>query len=525
MTVETNTQREDYTGTGAVDTYPFNFKIFAETDLVVVERDTDDVETTLVLNTDYTVDGVGLDAGGNVVLTSNLTLNHVLTILRRRPVTQSSLFRNQTTFYPSAHEEAFDHGIMVDQQQQEEIDRSLKLPDSVSADDFDPTLPAEIVDAASAGRAIVVNDDNDGLIMGPDVGDIAAAAANAAAAAASAAAALVSENNAETAETNAEAAQAAAESAAAAIIFNEVVFLDDSDSPITLTNASRGKMYVIDCAGGNVTLNLPSIATLTFPWNVGIKKLDAANTLTINRNGTDTIDDGATSYALTVDESGVLLVPEDSVSPDNWTSVPFGVGNTPADNSITTAKLVNLAVTTAKIDDGAVTTAKLDDEAVTIAKIAAAFFPSGYLHLDTGAGFGSTNTAIRRFANARVNTSDAFTYADSAGNGGSITIDEDGIYVGFFVDCKGSGGSGQKNYGFSVNTSGATTSIASLTYAAGKRCIAVAGEAANEPGSPAVFFGPLVATDVVRAHCDRGNAPSSENSNTILFFAQVMRLP
>lgn len=42
-----------------------------------------------------------------------------------------------------------------------------------------------------------------------------------------------------------------------------------------------------------------------------------------------------------------------------------------ADNSVTTAKIVNLAVTTAKIDDLAVTTGKINDLAVTTGKIAA----------------------------------------------------------------------------------------------------------------------------------------------------------
>ncbi|WP_282460093.1 hypothetical protein, partial [Mycoplasmopsis arginini] len=96
--------------------------------------------------------------------------------------------------YPETHEDTFDKLVMLDQQQQDEIDRSVKLPETVSGSDFDTTLPSDILD--SADKVPVMNATGDGFAAvsaWPTVGAISTAAASAAAAAASAAAALVSE--------------------------------------------------------------------------------------------------------------------------------------------------------------------------------------------------------------------------------------------------------------------------------------------------------------------------------------------
>lgn len=154
--------RNDYVGNGATDTYPYTFRIFSNTDILATVRDTDNVETTLVLTTDYTVDGVGEVGGGDVVLVNSgqdwldadgdLLSGYALTIRRVLPLTQESDIRNQGDFYPETHEDQFDFCVAIDQQQQDEIDRSVKLPETVSADDFDPTLPVP-----SASKLLAMN--------------------------------------------------------------------------------------------------------------------------------------------------------------------------------------------------------------------------------------------------------------------------------------------------------------------------------------------------------------------------------
>lgn len=156
MTISSTTSRNDYTGNGAVNTYAYGFKIFANTDLKVTVRDTADAELpTLTLTTDYTVTDVGEDGGGNIVLVDSsqswltggfLTTNYDITIRRVRPLTQDTDIRNQGDFFPEVHEDQFDREVMIAQQQQDEIDRSLKV------DETDPalglTIPAVSVRAS-----------------------------------------------------------------------------------------------------------------------------------------------------------------------------------------------------------------------------------------------------------------------------------------------------------------------------------------------------------------------------------------
>jgi len=133
MTLATINTRMDYVGNGATSVYPYTFKIFAATDLLVTKRDTDDVETTLVLNTDYTVSGAGDTAGGSITLTAgNLTTDYALTVRRVRPLTQETDIRDQGDFYPEIHEDVFDDHKMVAQQQQNDLDRAVKLPETVT---------------------------------------------------------------------------------------------------------------------------------------------------------------------------------------------------------------------------------------------------------------------------------------------------------------------------------------------------------------------------------------------------------
>jgi hypothetical protein len=143
MTVASSSNRVDYTGNGSTTVFSFNFRILAATDLVVTKADTDGVETELVLNTDYTVSGVGSYSGGSITLASALTDGYALTIVRQVPITQETDLRNQGSFFAETHEDVFDRLTMVAQQLQEQIDRSAKLP--VTRTEDADALVADIV--------------------------------------------------------------------------------------------------------------------------------------------------------------------------------------------------------------------------------------------------------------------------------------------------------------------------------------------------------------------------------------------
>lgn len=189
MTISSLTNRIEYLGNGAVSNYSFPFKIFADADLLVTQLDLTGVETTLVLNTNYTVTGAGVSSGGSITLLGGaLVSGYGLVIRRKLSIIQATDIRNQGPFFPETHENQFDKLVMIDQAQQNEIDRSMKLPESVFSSDFDPTLPTDIAD--SPGAMVIVNSAGDGLEMGPTAGDIAAAQANGAIATAAAAQAV-----------------------------------------------------------------------------------------------------------------------------------------------------------------------------------------------------------------------------------------------------------------------------------------------------------------------------------------------
>jgi hypothetical protein len=229
MSISSEVSRNNYTGNGSVNEYDYTFKILDDDHLIVTVRNTSDVEATLTKATDYTVVGVGVSGGGSITLVSsgqawltggNLTTGYVISIRRVIPVTQTTDIRNQGDFYPEAHEDAFDKLAMQNQQQQDELDRTPKMAESVDPADFDNTFPAGIVGAANV--VPMTNATGDGWAGAnewPSGAEISGASAAATAAGVSAAAALVSENAALVSENAAAASEAAAlasENAAAA---------------------------------------------------------------------------------------------------------------------------------------------------------------------------------------------------------------------------------------------------------------------------------------------------------------------
>lgn len=135
--------RNDYIGTGLVDTYTYGFKIFAASDLQVTIRDADDVETELSYPSGFDVTGVGASVGGTIVLSDGaLDDGFTLTIRRVVELTQETDLRNSQGFFPEVLESQFDRQTMISQQQQDAIDRAAVLPVTVDLTAVSPVLPA-----------------------------------------------------------------------------------------------------------------------------------------------------------------------------------------------------------------------------------------------------------------------------------------------------------------------------------------------------------------------------------------------
>lgn len=122
--------------------------------------------------------------------------------------------------------------------------------------------------------------------------------------------------------------------------------------------------------------------------------------------------------------------------------------------------------------------------------------PRSMVRMDTGNGHGSTNTRIRRFTNITSQQGSAITVTQSATDGDSFTINEDGVYSIGYSDMRSAG---DAIMGISLNSSQLTTSIASIAVA--DRLHLVFSVGANNYGhcSATVI---LSKGDVIRAHTD-----------------------
>ncbi|HGG2126781.1 TPA: glycosyl hydrolase family 28-related protein [Escherichia coli] len=113
MTVSTEVDHNEYTGNGVTTSFPYTFRIFKKTDLVVQVSDLNGSVTELVMDTGYTVTGAGTYSGGSVVLPSPLAAGWRITIERVLDVVQETDLRNQGKFFPEVHEDAFDYLTML----------------------------------------------------------------------------------------------------------------------------------------------------------------------------------------------------------------------------------------------------------------------------------------------------------------------------------------------------------------------------------------------------------------------------
>jgi len=172
MTISSETRKTSvFEGDSTVKTYTFAFKIFEKSNVVVtVVRTSTEVETVLVLDSDYEVtinpdqnanpggevnfkstadiDGTGSGSATN----GTLPTGYNMVISSQVPYLQNVDLTNQGGFYPRVITDAFDKLTIQTQQLKEEVDRSAKLP-ITNPEDAD-SLVADIVRIADSANNI-----------------------------------------------------------------------------------------------------------------------------------------------------------------------------------------------------------------------------------------------------------------------------------------------------------------------------------------------------------------------------------
>ena len=132
MTVSTEVDHNDYIGNGVTTSFPYTFRVFNKSDLVVTVVDLDENLTVLTPDTDYTVTGAGGYTGGNVTLMTALATGWKISISRDLPLTQETDLRNQGKFFAEVHELAFDKLTMLVQQIRSMYTSALRKPSTVA---------------------------------------------------------------------------------------------------------------------------------------------------------------------------------------------------------------------------------------------------------------------------------------------------------------------------------------------------------------------------------------------------------
>tara|TARA_R100001463_G_scaffold24708_4_gene58821 strand:- start:2482 stop:3750 length:1269 start_codon:yes stop_codon:yes gene_type:complete len=146
MTVSSTTTKVSYSGDGTTSAFAYSFKIFLDTELkVIVRTDSTGAEVTKTINTDYLVSNAGEQDGGTVTFkfdtgnsddsnydTTDRRPQSGETLLLKRvmTLTQNTDYTPNDSFPAAAHEDALDKLTFVNQQQQEELDRTFKFAET-----------------------------------------------------------------------------------------------------------------------------------------------------------------------------------------------------------------------------------------------------------------------------------------------------------------------------------------------------------------------------------------------------------
>lgn len=135
MTVSSQTSSVSYLGDGVTTLLPVPFYFLAQTDLVVTRVNADASVTTLVLGSDYSVSGAGVQSGGAVTMFAAQVVGVQILINRVVPATQETDYVANDPFPAESHERALDKLTMLVQQAFSYLGRALLRP--VGKNDYD----------------------------------------------------------------------------------------------------------------------------------------------------------------------------------------------------------------------------------------------------------------------------------------------------------------------------------------------------------------------------------------------------
>lgn len=332
--------RHDFTGNDVNESFSYTIKISNQTHIKLVHTDTDGVENALadplVVDVDYTVNGVG-DAGGGTVdfpkggsVYSTLASGEKLSILYVFPIEQELDLPNLGRMFNESVEDQLDFMTVLHNQSQEKFDRSIKLVEGSTLTDI--AWPEGADAAARKNKLVAWNDDSDALELASSIGTFRGNWATSTAYTARDTVKDTSNNNIYQANTthtstgsqpissnadvakwdlivDAAAATAAAEAVAYKYTFDDSVSMaDPGTGDIRLDNATIGSVTNIAIDALSADTGNPDVSDFIASWDDGTN-ITHEGYITIRKVGTPAT---FAVYSLTgavVDNTGWLQLP------------------------------------------------------------------------------------------------------------------------------------------------------------------------------------------------------------------------
>lgn len=475
MSISSETRKAGpYVGNGVTTDLPFSFKVFSTSDVRVVQTDPVGVETDLTLTTHYTVSlNADQDAnpGGTVAMVTAPATGYYTTLTSKVQNLQAVTITNLGGFYPKILNDALDRLTIMVQQVAEQVSRAVKVGISSSS------TPDQLIDAINTAASTAT------AAAASASGSAGAASSSAAAAAASAASA-----GGKLPKDGSEAMTGNLQMGVGTAIIFEGATDDAFETTLTVVDPTADRTATLPDMSGTVAVqargsDIASASTINLTTATG-DIVDVTGTTSITAI---TLADGLERQ---VRFTGVLTL-------TNGASLDL-----PGGANITTAagdRAVFRGYSSGVVRCMSYT--KANGQPVVGGGVG-----TSMVRLNTANGYGSTNTKIRRFTNTVTNTGSDITYADSAANGASFTINTTGKYAISHTDQFTTGGG---HAGISINSNQLTTNIGSITASHIGATGYVAN--ANETICAAVTLD-LTAGDVVRAHTNGEAAGTLTNA-------------
>lgn len=304
MTVETTTRKENFAGGQSALSYTFRARPSAPSD-IKVDITAGGTSSTLTYTSHYTVTVASDGIGGTVHVSPSYSTAYTYTVYRETTNTQASDYDDYNQFPADTLEASLDQVTLINQEQAEEIARSVKLPVS--------TTLSNITISPSAGAAIGWDSAGTGITNYINPNTAVTTCTNLVSTASTQA--VLAGNYATSASTSADLAAnyATTASTQATLAGNYATTCATIvASAGTLQNVFDNGQSITIADTDNQTLAITQNDTTNNPKAVSITNTGTGNSIYVNHDGAGAttavdVDYEGTGSALNIDGGGVLI--------------------------------------------------------------------------------------------------------------------------------------------------------------------------------------------------------------------------